>query len=512
MSLQRKFGLLLVLLGAGVLVNIAVSVWSVGLLDREQRWPIEQIGSVLGKLNSISSLLWDQSLEIGFVSGGEHGPKMEQPSTDALQEADEAKIERYHAIGLRALAELGEMEKIESYAVRSGVNTTRNLRRRIMLTTGHGIEYLKTGDPEKRILAIREFSNLHELILRLETRLTNDARLSASYADQVRHRLMFTLGGSVISVLSLLLAAGWFFRRWFLLRLEELRVAAVKLGGGDFAHRVPVQGQDELDRVGLQMNEMATTIVRMQQESIERERLAVVGEMARCLAHNIRNPLAGIRSLAELSEHDVPENTPIRDHQQRIILTVDRFIQWLNQLLSVSNPLAVEPTMQPVTPWIEGLVEALRPMAEGKSVQLDLETENAPESARYDQRHLEQAVLAIVTNAVEFTPPKGCVHIFVSSDAAEDAWSITISDDGPGIAPSVIGDIFKAYVTTKRGGTGIGLAQSMRVVRGHGGQLWAENCQDRPEVAEKGKGAVFYIRLPLAAGVVLDNIGQERGK
>ncbi len=512
MSLQRKFALLLVLLGVGVLINIAVAVWSVGLLDREQRWPSEQIGSVLSKLDQVDEALWDQARVLGIFA-----IDSPQPPSDLSSQATPREIagQRFANLGRRALEALDDMERIESYALRSGVNTTRNLRSRIKLWTQLGSASLASDDPDaaahRKDQALREYEHLHTLIGRLQTRLVNDAKLSTEYAAQVRHRLLLLLGGSVVSVISLLLAAAWFFRRWVLLRLEELRKAALELGQGHLDYRVAVAGDDELDRVGTQLNDMASTIARMQQERIERERLAAIGEMTRCLAHNIRNPLAGIRSLAELSASELDEASPTREHQSRIILAVDRFVQWLNELLSISNPLAVEPQRQPIKPWLEGLIEALKPMAQSHGVTLELAMDDSPDVATFDQRHLEQAVLAIVTNAVEISPDGSTVTIESLSDEKNHAWLIRIADQGPGIDQTVKDELFKPYFTTKQGGTGIGLAQCLRIVRGHDGEIWALNRSDLPDEPEKSEGAVFLIRLPLGEQPRLVNTGHVCG-
>ena len=506
MSLHARFLVLLGLLGVAVLASILVTVWSVRLLDREQRRPAEQIGLVLGTLNEVKRTLWDQAGEIGFFV---HPDKIEtlQPGEDRVFTPEE--IERYHMLGARALSRLASLDEVEASLVRAGVNTATNLRVRIERVNEMGERYMLGKVPEEReaarVAAMDGLYYLHEFLGRLEARLLDEAQLSVDYAGRVQRRLMTTLAASVLSVLLTLATAAWLFRRWVILRIDQLRIAAERIGSGDFAHRVEVHGDDELDRVGRQLNEMMHTIVTMQAERIERERLAAVGEMARLLAHNIRNPLGGIRSLAELSEQECAADDPVREHQRRIIRTVDQFIRWLNDLLSISNPLSVEPAPEAIGPWIEGLLESHRPLAETRGAGLTLDLAEAPETAHFDRRHLEHAVSALLTNAIEVSPQGGEVRVTIARDEARGVWRLAVADEGPGIPEEILDSLFTPYFTTKRGGTGIGLAQAKRIVQQHGGRIGAKN---RGTVQCAGSGAEFFLELSLDPEAKEATIGQ----
>ena len=107
---------------------------------------------------------------------------------------------------------------------------------------------------------------------------------------------------------------------------------------------------------------MSTTIIEMQTKMVEQERLAAAGEMVTRLAHNIRNPLAGIRGLAEATIHSHPDDEQTTECQKRIINTVDRFEKWLRDLQQSVSPL--ELNLQPVAigEVLDSVVTALRPM------------------------------------------------------------------------------------------------------------------------------------------------------
>jgi signal transduction histidine kinase len=498
MSLRTRFTILLALLGLAVVANLGLAVWSVGLLDRQQSWANEQIGRVLGPLHRINRVVWTQSQVLGKPGFGFYEGVV-APDTEEVAgaggELDER--ERILRLGASAIKEVEDLEEFFQDAVGAGTNTIRNLRERLGRAETASLVWADSrAEPDRRV-ALRELYELHELIERFEARLVQDAQTAAVYSADARPRLTFTVVTAGTMVVLLLFMAGSLFRRWVLLKAERLRVAAEHLGRGEFEYRVALEGNDELDRVGQQVNEMAETIEVMQAERIERERLAAIGEMSRRVAHNIRNPLAGIRSLAELSLVESPADSPVADHQRRILNTVDRFGQWLTELLSVSTPMEVSPSVQPIRPWLTGLVEALRPMAEARRVELVLTDADAPEEASIDRRHLEQAVSAVVSNALEISPAGGLVAVGIETRDC-GSWTITVEDQGPGLSPEAEGKLFRPYFTTKPGGTGIGLAIAHRVVREHGGQLTAENRSETPGNADFGPGAVFRIEIPLA--------------
>jgi signal transduction histidine kinase len=404
---------------------------------------------------------------------------------------------------------MDSLEGVPTGALRSGVNTTRNLRERLRAASAAASAWIQEGDESERLAALNGLFELHELIERLEARLIQDAQFASVYATDVRRRLTLAVLGMVGVVAAFLVVAAWLFRRWVLLKADRLGHAAERIGAGDFEHRIAIDGDDELDRVARRVNEMAGTILTMQAERIERERLAAIGEMARRVAHNIRNPLAGIRSLAELSALESPPDSAVAEHQRRIIRTVDRFGSWLSELLSVSTPLEVSLRPEPVRSWMRDLIEALRPMAEDRGAVLRLDDADAPDEAPIDRRHLEQAVSAIVTNAIEMSPRGGSVVVTLRIPAAS-YWELLVEDEGPGISPDAQEQLFRPYFTTKKGGTGIGLAIAHRVVREHGGRLEAENRPERPgKAVGAGIGAVFRMELPLAAEGTTARIGQK---
>jgi signal transduction histidine kinase len=264
---------------------------------------------------------------------------------------------------------------------------------------------------------------------------------------------------------------------------------------------------------------MAAVVKAMQDEAVQRERLAAVGEVVRRIAHNLRSPLAGIRGLAELSrkELDSPAVAPelradLGENQQRIIGAVDRFELWLRDLLDATRPLEiVHQTIDP-RDWLGRVIEAYRPKAQANCIDLALDTSAAPPLVAFDPRHFEHAVGALISNALDSVaaaPPAGqtaavrvvCRALPAAASENGQLWELRVQDNGPGVPPDLRERIFTPYFTTKREGTGIGLALAQQVVRAHGGGL---SLLDSPngalrdgESASQARGAVFSARMPI---------------
>lgn len=489
MSLQLKFALLLGFLGLTVFINIAAAAWAVRFYQRELGWAIASIEPVLTGLHEIKRAAADQALAL---SGPDDRTRFEQLSR-------------------RIDVALTRLNQHESYYVRSGASTTRNLEQRVEQINAAAGEWFEGGaQPDQAVAVAVELARLRSLIEGIEAHILDDARQAVPYTQWVRERITIIFGASFAAVLIALLLGMRLVRRWVLLPVAALRDAAARIGRGDFEYRVGYSGSDELALLSGEVDHMASLVLAMQEERVERERLAAVGEMTRRIAHNIRNPLAGIRSLAELTESELPDGSDLKEPQARIVQAVDRFDGWLTDLLKASTPLDLAPAEHLVAPWLEGLAEAHRPLAQARSVELIVDSQAAPERAEFDARHLEHAVVGILTNAIEATPEGGVVQIRAQAGENGQGWTISISDQGSGISDDLKDKIFRAYFTTKPTGSGIGLAVARQVVEQHGGVISVESAPETDVSTREGRFVThFHIRLPGCVPSRVANTGQQ---
>jgi signal transduction histidine kinase len=500
MTLQRKFVVLLAALAMVALANVGAAFFTIDFLQsRAGQW--SEIQAVQTALNGLKK---EAAAQVHLWAPAFPMVRLDPPAIDP----SEARA-AFDAAAAKITRTLEDLESIDEYKVRIGSSTASNLHQRVLSSLQAGRAWLR--DPAQSEQASREYFNLHSLIERIEDVVIRHASSEALFGRTIRPYLVVVLGASLVGTILTGVLGVALVRRWVVRPVRVLRLAADRLARGDFSHRVPVGGRDELALLSAEINHMAGMISTMQDERVDRERLAAVGEMVRRLAHNLRNPLAGIRSLAELTRGDLPPDSPSRENQDRIVSTVDRFERWLADMLSATTPLQVVPQPVSVGPWLRGVIDPLRAMAMDRGVDLRLDSQTAPLTASFDARHLEQALVAVVTNAIQASPRGKPVEI--TAAAQDGGWRIRVLDRGPGVPPGLGDKIFRPYFTTKRDGTGIGLAIAKQVIEQHGGRIWVEfrpeGASKGPEAAENGSGAVFVMWLPLATG---GESGQELAK
>jgi signal transduction histidine kinase len=466
-TLLRKFAILLGLLASTIVVGLGAAFVFGVVLEREVSDPFRATTGVLTDLARLKRTVGRIELDI----------------------ADGAPPDRLAPDLERVLDDLSTAERNPRFDDLVGPTSSHNLAARVQESTELTRAWIGASTDEAAREARATLFSIHELIEAIEQRILADAGRSADFGDEMRRLHHVTLFAGMLASALFGLLAIMLLRRWVLAPVATLAEATERIASGDFAHRVHIAGRDELAMLGQQVNSMAGAIATMQSEAVERERLAAVGEMVRRLAHNLRNPLAGIRNLAELSSMRSTGDPAVKELQGEIISAVDRFNNWLKELLNVTSPMRVNLEDHEVGPWLEAIVAAHGPLARMRSVELVRAFEGAPERARFDPRHLEHAVVAILTNAIQVSPPGSAVRVSAAVIKDQpDWWEIVVRDEGPGIPEDAQDKIFRPYFTTKRDGNGIGLAVALQAVRQHGGRidLWTQ----------PGRGTHFSVRLP----------------
>ncbi len=501
MTIRRRFVILLALFGLAVLVSLASAWSSFAILEREISRPIQSMSGVLHSLRTIKR---DAEAQATMLLGGPTWGEQSGASGHGVRGSRSSEPPSFDPNAFAILSERmrNNFERLklqEGWQVRAGMYALDNLENRIF-ERAHELaaRWSDIGDDGARQSAGLALFEIHELIERIEGRILDDAQLAEAFEDQLRTRLGVVLAlvaglTALVGLLSLSLVG-----RWVIRPIERLRVAAERIGVGEFSYRLHPKGNDELATLAREVNQMAEMVQRSQEERIEQERLVAVGQMMRRLAHNIRNPLAGIRGLAEMTRDEV-EDAEIKDSQRRIIDAVDRFEDWLNRLLRATSPAEIDCRKVSVHDWLREAIEAHEPMAAagGVRIECDFQAARVMGSRVFDPDHLSQALAAILANAIEATPRGGIVHIRPSRTPG--GWKVAVSDGGPGISEDVLPNLFRPSFTTKKQGTGIGLASALHAMRGHGGRIEVENLGASLKSgsdAALAAGARFSLILP----------------
>ncbi len=217
------------------------------------------------------------------------------------------------------------------------------------------------------------------------------------------------------------------------------------------------------------------------------DRLAALGEMSAVVAHEIRNPIAGIAAGVEYLSKNTPEGSSNRKDMAMILGEIERVNRILEDILSVARPFQLKLSLQAAPDVMEHVLHRYQTSIEKKAIGVVRRYAPSLPRALVDRQRMEQAFTNLVLNAVEVMPAGGTLGISLNAD---DCWlTITVSDSGPGISLDVQRRIFEPFFTTKARGTGLGLAVARRVIEEHGGTIEVSS--------EMGRGTRFTVQLPL---------------
>ncbi|MCI0408376.1 MAG: ATP-binding protein, partial [Acidobacteria bacterium] len=279
-------------------------------------------------------------------------------------------------------------------------------------------------------------------------------------------------------------------RRWFIRPLDAISRSTATISTGDLDHRVPVRTRDELGRLATSINDMAQALKVIQEQLLQAERLATLGELSSTIAHNIRNPLASIRSAAQVGMQETADLEG-RESFADIIQAADRLEGWVQGLLSSIRPFSLERRRYSLNQLVEGCLDLHKPAIAEKALGVVLELDADLPEIILDPERMEQAVAAILANAVEASPRGGRIVLqtALATDSERSRALIRIRDQGAGISPEHREQIFHPYFTTKTNGIGLGLAMARRIVEQHRGRITLST--------EPGEGTLAEITLPL---------------
>ena len=317
--------------------------------------------------------------------------------------------------------------------------------------------------------------------------------VSLSLAEGERHIIIaIAAAGALLICIAVIMVLAVSVRRP-MLELQD-KIARVQLGDMDvsvgFASR-----NDEIGDLGRDFNDMVAQlkasreeIQRLHQTQISRaEHFATLGELAAGLAHEIRNPLAGIAGVIEIIGRDLPSNSParavIKDAKEEAV-QINRI---LTELLEIARPKPPQFRVGDLCGTVEHAVMFARQQAITKRIMVELEIKDVIPPAEHDPNQINQVLLNLLLNAIQSMDKPGVVRVSLQSD--EDDVLITVTDEGKGIPPENLPNIFRPFFTTKGHGTGLGLSLARRMVEAHGGHI------DVTSVV--GKGTQFLVQLPV---------------
>jgi hypothetical protein len=278
--------------------------------------------------------------------------------------------------------------------------------------------------------------------------------------------------------------------------LEELMDTIERVRHGDLSTRVGfAKRDDDIGRLGRQFNEMIEQLNESrrkleefhQREMARAQHLATLGELAAGLAHEIRNPLAGIAGVVEVMSKDLPANSPSRAVMGDVQKEIRHIQDILNDLLFYARPRP--PAFHPsdLNATIEQAVMLARQQVRNKPVQILFTANSSLPLVDHDPALIQQVVLNLLLNGIQAIFGAGKVEVTATRE--QDQAIVEVADTGRGIPADALTKIFKPFFTTRSEGTGLGLSLANGIVQSHGGRIEVSSAP--------GKGSQFQIWLPV---------------
>ncbi len=247
-----------------------------------------------------------------------------------------------------------------------------------------------------------------------------------------------------------------------------------------------VKASTEITQLNTQFSEMINSLEQSKRDVARIAKLAVIGEMAASMAHEVRTPLGILRSSAQILQRE-PELSEIgREMTEFILSETLRLNELVTTLLECARPKPPEFSLHHIQQIIEHVTELLRTKIESKDIDLQLQFKNENISLLCDRDQLIQVFLNLIMNAIQHVSNQG--QIIISIQPAHNYIAIKVCDDGPGISDAKKQTVFDPFYTQRKGGVGLGLTVVQQIIIAHRGKI---------EITDSAQGgACFYVLLP----------------
>ena len=326
---------------------------------------------------------------------------------------------------------------------------------------------------------------------------------TVSLRDPERHTVLIVAGAGAVAICAVLIVVLAYLIQRPMIELQE-KISFV--GAGDLTAAVSFAGRnDEIGDLGRKFNRMVEQL-RQNRDEIERlhrtqmsraEHLATLGELATGLAHEIRNPLAGIAGVIDIIGRDLPATSPARAVVKDVRLEITQINRIVTDLLETARPRAPQIRRSDLNTTVEHAVMLARQQALSKPITIEFIKNPSIPEVEHDSDQIHQVLLNLLLNAIQAIDGHGVIS--VDLDWEVDFVTVSVRDNGPGIAPQHMPNIFRPFYTTKGNGTGLGLSLARRIVEEHHGKI---------EVTSSlGNGTRFVVSLPTNRSVLQATAG-----
>ncbi len=302
-------------------------------------------------------------------------------------------------------------------------------------------------------------------------------------------RLKRDIYGAGLVMLVVLIVIAAFIARTITIPVRRLTKAVDDLSKGKLEGEIRVRSGDEIETLVEGFNRMARDLDENTRKLLHAEKIAAWREVARKLAHEIKNPLSpiqlSIQSLVKNYERGSDDfGDRLRENSKTILEEVDRLRRLADEFSSFAK--LPKPLMEQSD--LNELAESVARMhADTDGIKVTTELDKRLPKLKFDREQMKQVLINLVKNGIEAIDGRGKVKIGTRFYPRRNRMELIVEDNGAGMSDAEMRQVFNPYFTTKRGGTGLGLAIALSIINDHGGRLWVES--------RKGVGTTFHVEM-----------------
>jgi len=319
---------------------------------------------------------------------------------------------------------------------------------------------------------------------------------------RIKETSKFFLYSTIVVVVLLSIGISFILLRFVKRPIQAMTATMARVEEGDMSVRMDPYTNDEIGVLMRSFNSMVENLERAQQElqkyhyqQMERaDRLASVGEMATGIAHEVKNPLAGISGAISVLATDFEEGDPRTEVVREVLVQIKRLDKTVNDLLYFGRPGKPELNFVDINELVKSTLFFISQHPEAKNIHRIKELTRDLPAVWVDEKQIQQVLFNIILNAIQAMPDGGTLSIEtdMTGSGLDRAVRVRIIDTGKGISASEMEKIFVPFHTTKTQGTGLGLPICRQLVLQHDGDIRVDS--------RVGEGTVVTITLPVATG------------
>ena len=340
--------------------------------------------------------------------------------------------------------------------------------------------------------------------------------LAEMEADEILWPLKWIKAASILTALlvsSACLLMAYLVSRRIAKPISDVADAAQRMSEGDLDQRITFSSQDEVGMLAGSFNTMAQQVSRLihslhqkeeslqkaydelvatQNQLIQSERMAAIGELVACIAHEMRNPLSSVKLNLQIMEMDLKEDDVLSEHCSIALDQVGQLEGMFSDLLNYSKPLVLEKRSVVVEELVNRGLEQLSGEIASRDIRVIRTNHMDLLAVTADADKIVQVLVNVLKNAMQASPQGSEIRITIQEDEAPQGRvsEIIITDHGPGISARNLQNIFQPFFTTKKKGTGLGLCIVKKIMDAHRGTVSVSS--------EEGKGTTVRLVLPVA--------------